>query len=57
MLMETNYVNIILFRYFDQFIDIILINPKFALWTASNYIMRLSCTKFGINSDKDAFSF
>ena len=55
--METNYVNIILFRYFDQFIDIILINPKFALWTASNYIMRLSCTKFGINSDKDAFSF
>lgn len=56
MLMEANYMDVVLFRYLDHFINIILINSKFAQWTPSYNMMSLSSSYFGINPDKDLLS-
>lgn len=42
MLMKTHYMDVILFGYFDDFIDIILIDSKFAERTSSYNMMSLA---------------
>jgi len=57
MLMKTHYMDVILFGYFDDFIDIILIDSEFAERTSSDDMMRLTSSYFGINSYKNFLSF
>lgn len=57
MLMKTYYMYFILFCYFDEFINIIFINSKFAFGSSCYDMISSSCSNLWINSHKYSFTF
>ena len=56
MLMQSNDMNIVLFRYLDSIGKVILVYAKLALGSSSNNMVACSGAYFRVNSKENIFS-
>jgi hypothetical protein len=57
MLVNSFYVNVIIFSHSDKLIDIVLVYPKFAFGATCNHVIRCACPELGVYANVDALAF